>query len=73
METYNEIYTRMKNRYIEESGSDFDEKSDIAVRLKVLAGEIYNAETSIEWLKRQIFVTTASGEFLDEIAEQRGN
>ena len=72
METYNEIYTRMKNRYIEESGSDFDEKSDIAVRLKVLAGEIYNAETSIEWLKRQIFVTTASGEFLDEIAEQRG-
>ena len=72
METYDEIYQRMKSKYIEESGSEFDEKSDIAIRLRVLAGEIYNAATSMEWLRRQMFVTTASGEFLDEIAEQRG-
>ena len=43
METYNEIYERMKQRYIAESESDFDEASDIAIYMRVLAGEIYNA------------------------------
>lgn len=71
-ETYNEIYERMKQKYEEESGSEFDEVSDIAIRLKVLAGEIYNAQTNYEWLKKQMFVTTASGEYLDYIAAQRG-
>ena len=62
----------MKNNYIELSGAEFDESSDIAIRLKVLAGEIFNAESNMEWLKRQMFVSTASGEYLDYLAEQRG-
>ena len=41
METFDEIYARMKAKYIEESGSEFLETSDIAIRLRVLAGEIY--------------------------------
>lgn len=72
METYNEIYERMKQKYIEESDSDFDEASDIAIKMRVLAGEIYNAKVNFEWLKNQMFVTTASGEYLDYIAMQRG-
>ncbi len=71
-DTYNEIYERMKKKYEAESKSVFDEASDIAIRLKVLAGEIYNAQTNIEWLKNQMFVTTASGKYLDYIAAQRG-
>ena len=69
---YDEIYSRMKLRYEQESGARIDEASDIAIRLKVLAGEIYNAQTNLEWLKRQMFASTATGEYLDYIAMQRG-
>lgn len=72
MQTYDEIYERMKNKYIEESGDEFDNASDVAIRLKVLAGEIYNAYVNMEWLKNQMFVKTASGEYLDYFASQRG-
>lgn len=62
----------MKQTYIEESGYQFDEASDIAIRLRVLAGEIFNAKSSLEWLKNQMFADTAQGEYLDMIAQQRG-
>ena len=72
METYEEIYQRMCERYRQESGAPFDEASDIAIRLRVLAGELYNMQTSMEWLKRQLFPSKATGEFLDRFAQQRG-
>lgn len=72
METYDEIYERMKQKYEQESGAQFDEASDIAIRLRVLAGEIYNAQVNMEWLKNQMFVETATGERLDYLAKQRG-
>ncbi|MEE1264095.1 baseplate J/gp47 family protein [Ruminococcus sp.] len=62
----------MKARYEQESGFEIDEASDIAVRLKVLAGEIYNMETTLDWTKRQMFASTATGENLDKLAAQRG-
>ncbi len=62
----------MKEKYEEERGETFDEASDIAVRLKVLAGEIYNMQTGAEWLKRQLTPDTATGRFLDSFAQQRG-
>ncbi|MEE0956733.1 MAG: baseplate J/gp47 family protein [Ruminococcus sp.] len=62
----------MKADYTERSGVVFDEASDIAIKLRVLAGEIFNAYSQTEWLKRQMFASTATGEFLDHIAEQRG-
>ena len=72
MENYSDIYERMKKKYEQVSSSEFDEASDIAIRMKVLAGEIYNAQVNADWLKRQMFVTTASGEYLDYFASQRG-
>lgn len=72
METYDEIYTRMKEKYEAESGYEIDPASDVAIRLRVLAGEIYNAQCSTEWLKRQMFADTATGVYLDYIASQRG-
>lgn len=72
METYDEIYGRMKNAYEQETGDSFNEKSDIAIRLKVLAGEIFKMQTNLEWWKRQMFAVTASGECLDKLASQRG-
>lgn len=72
METYEEIYNRMSEKYTAESGFEVDPASDIAIRLRVLAGEIYNAECSLDWVKRQMFADTATGENLDKIAAQRG-
>lgn len=72
MEAYEEIYERMKARYEELSGDTADEASDIAIRLRVLAGELYNMQTTLEWHKRQMFAETASGAYLDRLARQRG-
>lgn len=72
METYDEIYERMKTRYEQESGAQFFDASDIAIRLRVLAGEIYNAQVNMEWIKNQMFVETATGQRLDYLAKQRG-
>ena len=72
METYDEIYRRMSEKYTAESGFEIDPSSDIAIRLRVLAGEIYNAGCSLDWLKRQMFADTATGENLDKLAAQRG-
>ena len=72
MEAYEEIYQRMKDKYIAERGTAFDEASDIAIRLRVLAGELYNMQTSLAWAQRQLSPATASGRFLDYFAEQRG-
>ena len=72
MDTYDEIYGRMKNVYEQETGDSFNEKSDIAIRLKVLAGEIFKVQTNLEWWKRQMFAVSASGECLDKLASQRG-
>ena len=72
METYEEIYRRMKEAYEEERGDTVDEASDIAIRLRTLAGELYNMEASLEWTKRQFFAATATGDSLDYIAAQRG-
>lgn len=62
----------MKARYEEESGDSVDSAGDAAIRLRVLAGEIYNAQCQLDWLRRQMFASTADGEYLDKLAEQRG-
>ncbi len=72
MDTYEEIYQKMKSEYENQTGNTFNEESDVAIRLRVLAGEVYNVKTSMEWLKRQMFSATASGEYLDYLASQRG-
>ncbi len=72
MEAYEEIYQRMKTAYCTERGAEIDEAGDIAIRLRVLAGEIYNMQTELEWLKRQLSPEKATGVFLDHFAQQRG-
>ncbi|MCQ2514495.1 MAG: baseplate J/gp47 family protein [Ruminococcus sp.] len=72
MEAYNEIYNRMKAEYESISDTKIDEISDIAIRLKVLAGELYSMQSNLEWVKRQSFLNTATGENLDLLASQRG-
>lgn len=72
MQTYDEILNSMTQKYTELSGITPDERSDIAIRLRVLAGEIYSNAVNAEWLKRQMFVSFAEGEYLDLHASERG-
>ena len=72
MQTYEEILERMENKFSELAGFDANEASDIGIRLKVLAAEIFSAYTSLDWIKTQMFPQTASGEQLDLHAQQRG-
>lgn len=70
--TYQQILGRMEQVYQEKSGFVPEEISDLGIRLRVLAGELYNLQSGMHWLKAQAFPQTASGEFLEYHAEQRG-
>lgn len=72
MPTYDEILARMTEKYKEISGNTPSETSDIYVRLQVLSGELYSAYMTMDWLKRQMFVQTCTGECLDLHAAERG-
>lgn len=72
MRSYEEILEHMKTVYRELTYTDPDEASDIAVRLSVLAGEIFAEEAELNWLRNQMFPTTAQGEYLELHAMQRG-
>ena len=72
MITYDEILERMKERFEELAGYSADDAGDIGIRLKVLAGEIYSMSSEADWLRKQMFPSTASGECLDLHAMQRG-
>ena len=71
-ETYESILSRMQDRFQELAGFPADDASDIGIRLKVLAGELFSACTNLDWLKRQVFPQTAQGIQLDYHAQQRG-
>lgn len=72
MDSYEDILSRMKNKYKELTSLEIPELSDIDIRMKVLAGEIYNDEVNLEFLKRQMLASTATGTYLDYHAADRG-
>lgn len=62
----------MLDTYEEESGFRPGNESDVMIRLRVLAGEIYRERVYAEYIMRQMFPATATGEYLDAHAAQRG-
>ncbi|MGN1131684.1 MAG: baseplate J/gp47 family protein [Ruminococcus sp.] len=72
MVSYDEILSRMESAYEEKTSVIPDENSDTGIRLRVLAGEIFNIGTELEWFKRQMFPSTATGNYLDYHAKERG-
>ncbi len=62
----------MQQKFEELSGYSPDDASDIGIRLKVLAGEIYSICAAVEWLKTQTFAQTATGAQLEMRAQERG-
>lgn len=72
MYSYDEILQKMVEKYEELSGFKLYEESDIMIRLRVLAGELYNSYNALDYVKRQMNVKTAESEYLDHHALQRG-
>lgn len=57
---------------MEAGGCPVEPVSDIGLRLRVLAGELYRARCEGDWVRRQSFPETADGEQLDMHGAQRG-
>lgn len=74
METisYETLLERMRETYRQESGCEAEEASDIGIRLRVLAGELYTLYRRLLWLEDQMYPQTAGNAFLDRHCGQRG-
>lgn len=72
MKSYEETVAAMESKFAELAGYAPDEASDLGIRMRVLAGELYSLQSAVEWLKMQAFPQTAQGEPLDLHAQQRG-
>lgn len=72
MKNYDEILNSMKEEYKNLTGTDAENASDLGIRFAVLAGEIFSCRTELAWLKNQMFPNTATGEYLDLHAAERG-
>ncbi len=72
MESYEEVLARMTEKFTLLAGYSPDDASDIGIRMKVLAGEVYSILSAVEWLRTQTFAQTAQGEQLDLRAQERG-
>lgn len=62
----------MKTKYASLAGFTPDDASDIGIRIKTLAGEIYSLESAVEWLRRETFAQTATGTRLEQRAAEHG-
>lgn len=71
MESYNDILTRMKKKYKEYAGFTVENSTDIDIRMRVLAGEIFALQVKLDKLKEDVFVNTATGSALESHAVER--
>ena len=62
----------MRNAYFEECGLEVAPASDLELRFKAVASEIFSAYSYAQFVLRQGFPQTATGEYLDKHAQLRG-
>ena len=69
--TYDEILNTMKAEFCKERGEAVKELSDLEARFKAVASEIYSVSAYGDFILKQSFPQTATGEYLDRHAELR--
>ena len=72
MKDKEQIYQEMKTMLEARSGIVFDEGGDMALRLRAVAFEIESLWSQLAWTKKQVFPQSATGDFLDLHAVERG-
>lgn len=70
--TYEEILQAMTEEFTELAGFSPDGASDIGIRMKVLAAQLYELWLKTERLQEEMFPQTAQGKYLDMHGETRG-
>lgn len=69
--TFNDILNSMKKAFYDESGHNVENVGDINARFHAVASEIYSLYCNLDYSRRQSFVQTAQGEYLDYHAQLR--
>ena len=72
IKTADEIYASMKEVFAEKTGISIRDDADMSVRMRALAYEAGTLWTQTDWLLKQCFPQTASGECLERHAQLRG-
>lgn len=70
--TYEEILNSMKSAYFNECGSTVEKNSQTEKRLEILASELFSISCYGDYIFKQAFVQTATGDNLDKLGELRG-
>lgn len=70
--TYNGILNEMKAAFYNECGSRVNDFSDIELRFKAVASELYSVAANSDFVLKQAFVQTSTGEYLERHAALRG-
>lgn len=69
--TYEEILDKMKNAYFKECGNTVEKNSQTEKRFEILASELFSLSCYGDYIFKQAFVQTATGENLDKLGELR--
>ena len=67
-----EIYQGMMADFAWRTGLEASGAGDLAVRMYAVAAELYSLQVQSDWVARQCFPQTATGEYLDRHAALRG-
>lgn len=72
MRTVEEIYSALAADFVAAGGAALTEGGDMALRLRAVAAELLSLEAQADFVTRQCFPQTATGDCLDLHAELRG-
>lgn len=72
MKTVEELYAEMLADFTARTGMEVAEGGDLSARLYAVAAQIYALYVQGDWVNRQCFPQTATGEYLDYHAQLRG-
>ena len=72
MITLEEIYQGLAAEFQAQTGKTVGSSSELAVRFYAVAAQVYSLYVQGEWVRRQCFPQTATGEDLDKHAQLRG-
>lgn len=70
--TYEEILDSMKNAYFSECGYAVEKNSETEKRFEIMASELFSISCYGDYIFKQAFVQTATGDNLDKLGELRG-
>lgn len=70
--TVDALTQRMEQAFEEQAGYPAGSATDVGVRIRTLAGELYALYSRLNFYRRQAFPATATGQYLDEHARMRG-